>query len=122
MTGGDSLLIENLTADARIGVHSFEQKTPQKIALDLKLFLDLSASAKSDQLSDALDYVTVSQALKSHIQQSRFGLIEALAESCTQLLLNQFPIAQVRLSLRKPGALPGDPVVGVTITRCRDDR
>ncbi len=118
----DTLFIENLTVDARIGVHPFEQETPQQIRLDLALSLDLSASAASDQLSDALDYVTVSDSVKAHIQQSHFGLIEALAESCAQLLLSQFPIEEVCLSLRKPGALPGEAVVGVTITRGNDGR
>ncbi len=117
----DTLLIQNLSMDALIGVHEFEQRTPQNIELDLALNLDLSASAASDQLTDALDYVAVSETLRAHVKGSRYALIEALAESCTQLLLHTFPIDQVRLTLRKPGALPGDPVVGLMITRSRQN-
>ncbi len=115
----DILLIENLTVDALVGVHPHEKRIRQQLRLDLELELDMAAAAASDELTDALDYVSVCDHLRDHIRQSRRQLIEALAQSCAQTLLKHYPITAVTLTLRKPGALAGTPVVGVKLRRER---
>lgn len=113
----DRLTISQLTFDALIGVHAHEQRVPQQITVDLELIMDLSRPAASDQLADALDYVSVADHLARHIAQSRFRLIEALADSCARQLLTHFPVESVHIIVRKPGALPGRAVVAVDIWR-----
>lgn len=115
----DTLLIENLTVDALVGVHPHEKRIRQQLRLDLALEVDMTSAAATDELADALDYVSVCDHLRDHIRQSRRQLIESLAESCAQTLLENYPIAVISLTLRKPGALAGTPVVGVAIRRER---
>lgn len=113
----DQLLIENLLLEALVGVHPHEKRIHQRIRLDLELTVDAARAAATDRLADALDYVAVRERLAMCVADSRFALIETLAEHCAQVLLDQFPIRAVTLTIRKPAALPGATVVGVKITR-----
>jgi 7,8-dihydroneopterin aldolase/epimerase/oxygenase len=55
------------------------------------------------------------------VEESKFHLVETLAEHIAMLLLEDFGIAWVRLSLSKPGAIRSSRDVGVTLERDRDD-
>jgi dihydroneopterin aldolase len=49
--------------------------------------------------------------------ESRFQLLEALAEHLATLLLAEFSIAGLRLTITKPGAVEAADGVGVAISR-----
>jgi dihydroneopterin aldolase len=44
-------------------------------------------------------------------------LVEALAEHCCQLILNEFDVPWVKMKVSKPGRLPGVKALGVAIER-----
>ena len=55
------------------------------------------------------------------VEESKFHLVETLAERIAMLLLEDFGIAWVHISLSKPGAVRSSRDVGVTIERTRSD-
>jgi 7,8-dihydroneopterin aldolase/epimerase/oxygenase len=54
------------------------------------------------------------------VEESSFHLVETLAEHVAMLLLEDFGVAWVRISLSKPGAIRSSRDVGVVVERDRN--
>jgi len=89
------------------------------VILDLEMGTDVATAAASERIEDAVDYKAVSKRLIQFIEQSQFQLVEALAERCAAIVLDEFPVRRLRLKLSKPGAVRGSSAVGVIIERSR---
>lgn len=113
----DTVFIKGLRADAVIGVHAWEREIRQTLVLDLELGWDNRPAAAGDDLGRALDYAAVSSRILEHVTSSRCLLIETLAEQLAALLIEEFGLSWLRLSLAKPGAVPEADAVGVVIER-----
>ena len=113
----DLVFIEDLRIQTVIGVFDWEREITQTISLDLKMAYDISKAAESDKISDTLDYKAVSKRLIQFVESSEFQLVEALAEHCANIVLEEFPVTWLRLKLSKPGAVRGSSAVGVIIER-----
>ena len=117
----DRIFIENLTVETVIGIFDWEREIRQAVSLDLEMDFDIRAAARSDSIADTLDYKAVSKRLIQFIEQSQFQLVEALAERCAAIVLDEYPVSRLTLRLRKPGAVRGSSAVGVIIERGRGD-
>jgi len=113
----DLVFIEDLRIQTVIGVFDWEREITQTISLDLQMAFDISAAAASDDIVDTLDYKSVSKRLIQFVEGSEFQLVEALAEHCATIVLEEFPVSWVHLKLSKPGAVRGSSAVGVIIER-----
>jgi len=113
----DRVFIEDLRIQTVIGVFDWEREITQTISLDLQMAFDISRAAKSDDIVDTLDYKAVSKRLIQFVESSEFQLVEALAEHCASIVLEEFPVTSLRLKLSKPGAVRGSSAVGVIIER-----
>jgi len=116
----DKVFIEGLEVEAVIGIHDWERRIRQALVLDVELGFDNRIPAESDSLDDTLDYEAIGNRLREYMAQSSCGLVERLAEQCANLLFLEFGVAEVRLKLRKLGALKGARSVGVEIVRVRE--
>jgi dihydroneopterin aldolase len=76
--------------------------------------------AASDDIANTLDYKAISKRLIEFVGNSSFGLVEALAENCCRIIIEEFDVAQVRLKLSKTGAVRGSKAVGVILERSRE--
>jgi dihydroneopterin aldolase len=54
------------------------------------------------------------------VEESQFQLVETLAERIAGLVLAEFSVAAVRVTVHKPGAIRNSRDVGVIIERSRD--
>ena len=113
----DIVFIQGLRIAGLIGVYAHERTARRPLVFDIEMRFDTRAAAASDQLADALDYHAVSMRLVEFAGESRFQLVETLAERCAALLLGEFGATGVRLKLAKPGAFEGADTVGVVIER-----
>ena len=120
MQGTDRVLIEGLEVRTVIGIYDWEREIRQTVRLDLEMAWDIRPAAASDDIADALDYKAVAKRLIAFIETSKFGLIEALAERCAQIVLDEFGVPWLRLKLSKPGAVRGSENVAVQIERVRE--
>src|SRR5271154_50945 len=111
----DSVFIEDLRIETVIGIYDWERKIRQVVALDLQMAFDNRRPAASDRIEDTLDYKAVSKRLIAFVESSSFQLVETLAERCAEIVLNEFAVAWLRLTLAKPGAVRGSKSVGVVI-------
>jgi 7,8-dihydroneopterin aldolase/epimerase/oxygenase len=117
----DRVLIRGLEVQAVIGVHGWERLAPRPLRLDLDLGTDIRAAAASDHLRDAVDYHAVCEAITAFARGTQPQLLEAFAERLARLLFERYPLLWLRLTLHKPGAVPGTQSVGVEIERRRED-
>ena len=113
----DIVFIEDLRIQTVIGVYDWEREITQTVSLDLKMAFDIRRAAQSDAIADTLDYKAVAKRLIQFVEASEFQLVEALAEHCARIVLEEFPVDWVRLKLSKPGAVRGSSAVGVVIER-----
>ncbi|MBW3567813.1 MAG: dihydroneopterin aldolase [Proteobacteria bacterium] len=115
----DTVFVRDLRVRALVGIFEWERRIRQELRIDLEMDFDIRKAAGSDRIEDALDYKAVSQRVKAHIEASSFQLVEALAESIATLVLKEFPVAGVKLTLNKTGAVRDARDVGVIIERKR---
>lgn len=113
----DIVFIRGLTIETIVGVHEWERHTPRPVVLDLEMASDVARGAASDRIADALDYDAVTRRLTRFVGESRFELIETLAEGCAAILREELGVPWVRLVLHKPGAVGAGVDVGVVIER-----
>ena len=113
----DIVFLRELRADAVIGVFDWERRVRQVLSLDLELAVDCRAAAAHDSLEGTLDYQAIAQRVIEFVGQSDCHLIETLAERTAALLLAEFPVRWLRLTLSKPAALREARAVGVVIER-----
>ncbi len=113
----DTIFLRGLKIDTVIGIFDWERSIRQPVVLDLEMGADISKAAASDAIDDTLDYKAVAKRLIEFVGNSEFQLVETLAEKSAQLVLNEFHVPWLRLTLNKKGAVRGAQDVGVVIER-----
>jgi dihydroneopterin aldolase len=117
----DKIFLQALTTETVIGIFDWEREVKQTIAIDLEMSADIRRAARSDSIDDTLNYKAVAKRVLAFVQDSRFQLVETLAERVAGLILTEFPVEWVRVTLHKPGAIRHSKDVGVMIERSRAD-
>jgi 7,8-dihydroneopterin aldolase/epimerase/oxygenase len=118
---GDRIFLRGLTAECIIGFIEWERRVKQTVVIDLELPVDCRRASVSDDVADTVDYKRVAKRVLAYIEASEFKLVETLAHRLALLLLEEFGLEWVRISLNKPGAIRGSRDVGVVIERSRAD-
>jgi len=115
----DRLVIERLEFEGFVGIDESERTTPQPLAADLELFLDLSKAISTDNLENTVDYAAVAKKIVATAQQEQFCLIETLGERLAEVILEDSNISEVHLWVRKLRPPIKNPVgsVGARIAR-----
>ncbi|HEU4449408.1 MAG TPA: dihydroneopterin aldolase [Gaiellaceae bacterium] len=98
-----------------------EQRAGQRFFFDVRLVVH-DAGIRSDQLADTVDYTAVAACIRKVNDARRFNLIEALAAAVADELLARFPVASVRVRVRKPEVRLADPVAFTAATVERPPR
>ena len=117
----DIVFIRDLRIQTVIGIYDWEREIKQTVIFDLEMGADIARAAASDAIEDTLNYKAVTKRLIEYVEGSEFQLVETLAERCAAILLEEFDVPWVRLSLNKIGAVSAARDVGVTIERGRLD-
>ena len=113
----DIIFLRDLRIETVIGIYDWEREIKQTVVLDLEMGADIRRAAASDAIEDTLDYKAVAKRLIDFVGASEFGLVETLAERCAEIILDEFDVPWVRLTLNKQGAVSGARDVGVIIER-----
>jgi len=117
----DRIFLRGLTAECIIGFIEWERRVKQTVVVDLELPVDCRRASISDDVADTVDYKRVAKRVLAYIEASEFKLVETLAHRLAMLLLEEFGLEWVRISLNKPGAIRSSRDVGVILERSRAD-
>lgn len=115
----DIIFIRDLRIDTVIGIYDWERAIKQTIHLDLEMGTDIARAAATDHIDDTLNYKAVSKRVIAFVEESSFQLVETLAERVVELVLSEFDVPWMRLTLNKGGAVRGAKGVGVIIERSK---
>lgn len=108
-----------------VGLYEDEQRTPQALAVELGMGLDLDAAAGGD-LSHSVHYVAALDQVQFIAQEGRWRLLESLAAAILRHLLRapapgeaRAAIERVKVRVSKPGYLKGRAIPTVELVRER---
>jgi dihydroneopterin aldolase len=113
----DTVFINDLRIETIIGIYDWERKVQQTISLDLEMGTDIRKSAETDTIEDTLNYKAVAKRLIAFVGDSEYQLVETLAEKIAEIVLSEFDVPWLKLTVHKPGAVRGSRDVGVIIER-----
>jgi dihydroneopterin aldolase len=117
----DRILLHGLTTDCIIGFIDWERRVPQTVVIDLELPCDCTHAAATDSVADTVDYKVIAKRVLAWVASSEFHLIETLAHRLALMLLQEFPLAWIRIRVGKPGAIRHSKDVAVSVERTRAD-
>src|SRR5687768_16034736 len=118
---GDRIFLHGLQVECIIGFIEWERRIKQTIVLDIELPVDCARAAETDEVANTVDYKRVAKRIIAFVEASEFKLVETLAHRAVMIVLEEFQLAWVRLSVIKPGSIRGSRYVGVSIQRtCAD--
>ncbi|MDH4022681.1 MAG: dihydroneopterin aldolase [Gammaproteobacteria bacterium] len=113
----DTIFLRDLRVRTIVGIWDWERRLPQVVSIDLDMATDIRRAAGSDDIGDTLDYKGVTNRIRSFVAESRFQLIETMAEQIAAIIIDEFKVPWVRVVVHKPRAIRDSQDVGVAIER-----
>ena len=117
----DKIFIHALKTETIVGIFDWERQVKQTVIMDIELSADIAKAARSDSIDDTLNYKGVAKRVLAFVDESSFHLVETLAQHVAMLILEEFGVQWVNVTLSKPGAIRGSRDVGVMLERTRQD-
>jgi dihydroneopterin aldolase len=113
----NTIFVNELRVETRIGVYAWEQHLPQPLLIDLELALPSAKAFTSDDFGDALDYAAVVRRVQAFAANHPHKLLERFAEALAELLRAEFGSPWVRIRVAKLAPVAGVKRLGVIIER-----
>ena len=113
----DIVYIRDLEIDTVIGIYDWERKITQTIRIDLEMGTDIRRAAETDAIEDTLNYKAVAKRIIRYVEETQPELVETMAENVAAIVMNEFDVPWLRLTLGKPGAVRRSREVGIVIER-----
>jgi dihydroneopterin aldolase len=98
----DRIEITGLRVFGCHGVFDWEQEQGQDFTVDAMLEMNLRPAGRSDDLGETVDYGVLAERLAREVEDTRFSLIEALAEHLAGVLLEDERVAAAEVRIGKP--------------------
>ena len=110
-----TIFLRDFEVIASIGIHTFERQNPQRIIIDVELFLaeDAAGGTGEDRIETVLDYDFLRERIREIVGGRHFNLQETLCAELLDLCLARGEVAGARVSTRKPDVYPDCDSVGV---------
>jgi 7,8-dihydroneopterin aldolase/epimerase/oxygenase len=113
----DIISIKNLEISSTIGCYEWEKQVAQKFNLDLDYALADPVKNSDDQLNSQYDYAFIAQAIAKFLSKQPNHLLESIAASIADFMLNSLKLPWVRVTVRKPYCVPNAKDVSICIER-----
>ena len=117
------LFLRDFELPVHIGVHDFEQGSPQRLRFNVDLYVALADSTpQGDRISEVVDYDFVRQRITERVQRGHVQLQETLADDVLQLMLAHPGVRAACVSTEKPDVYPDCAAVGVEVFGLKEAR
>jgi dihydroneopterin aldolase len=100
----DELALVGLECWGHHGVFEHERRDGQTFLVDLRLGIDATSAAATDDLSRTVDYGSLAMAVKAAVEKDPVDLIETLAQRIADVCLADARVEWVRVTVHKPDA------------------
>ena len=112
----DRIILSGMVFYGYHGVSTEERTQGQRFIVDLEVEADTRRAGTSDDISDAINYAAVHQAVKEVVEGPPKRLLEAVAEEVAQRVLSLFSGDAVRVRVTKPSPpIPGAVMNGMSV-------
>lgn len=110
----DWIELNGLEVDCIVGVLDVEQRTPQKLIIDVQVAFGAEPSARSADVAQTIDYAVLADHITRLAQCGRWRLLESLSMAIARYCLAppcpaeaRAHVESVSVRIRKPNILPG---------------
>lgn len=97
--------IKNLRMRTIIGVDQWERKDKQDVIINVEIEYDGTEAAKTDDINYAIDYKLISKKIIQEVTQSKFYLLDRLADHILKSIMIDKRIKRAVVEVDKPHAL-----------------
>ncbi len=112
----DLLELTGLRAFAHHGVFDYERENGQEFVVDVKVMLDLSEAAGSDDLEMTIHYGVLAEQVVAAIESSPVDLIETVAQRIVDVVFTYEAAQFTMVTVHKPNAPITVPFADVSVT------
>lgn len=116
----DTIALTGLRARGHHGVYDFERERGQDFVVDVRLELDLSVPARSDEVTDTVHYGELADRLVEIVGGEPVNLIETLADRLVRACLADPRVDAATVTVHKPQAPITHEFADVAVTVRRD--
>ena len=97
--------IKNLRLRAIIGAKESERKNKQDVIINVSIDADPRQAIETDNIDEAFNYRTMTKNIIAVVENSRFHLLEKLADSVLSTVMEDGRVKSATVEIDKPGAL-----------------
>ena len=116
------IFLRNIEINMNIGVHDFEKHAPQRVIVNVDLYVSLEKTTpKDDELAEVVDYDFVRNSIVQIISQGHIQLQETLCDEIIKRMLQHPLVMAVRISTEKPDVYEDCQGVGVEVYATRQE-
>jgi dihydroneopterin aldolase len=99
-----------------IGVHDFEKQGPQRVVINVDLYVPMAASTPTnDALDEVVDYDFIRREIAERVSRGHIQLQETLCDDVLARLLAHPGVRAARVSTEKPDVYPDCDAVGCEV-------
>ncbi|MGB3713023.1 MAG: dihydroneopterin aldolase, partial [Candidatus Promineifilaceae bacterium] len=91
----DKIIIKDLLLRGIIGINDDERVNKQDILINLVMYANTRPAAASDDISDAVNYRTITKRIIAHLEESSDFLVEKLVEDIARFILLDYNVQRV---------------------------
>jgi dihydroneopterin aldolase len=117
----DRIFLRGLAIQTTIGFIDWERHVKQTVVIDMEIPVDCELAARNDDVVNTVNYKSMAKRTIAFVEAAEFKLVETLAHRLAMLLLAEFDVAWIKLTVNKPGAIRGSRDVGITLERHRSN-
>ena len=109
------IMLQDFDTAVDIGFHAFEIGTPQRLRINVEVWLDERRFPTSDRVDAAWDYDALRTGILALVAGRRFNLQETVCRAVYDMVAARHGVTGLRVSTRKPDIYPDCAAVGVEL-------
>lgn len=109
------ILLQDFDLPVDIGFHDFEIGAPQRLRINIEIWLDRTFFPSCDTVAAAWDYDVLRGAVRDLVEGRRFNLQETVAHEIYEMIAARQGVTALRVSTAKPDIYPDCKAVGVEL-------
>ena len=110
------IFVREVMLEARIGIHPSERAAPQRVVLNVDLFVPLALSTPiDDRIDEVVDYDFIRTIIRQRVERDHINLQETLVDDLARTLLAHPAVRAVRVASEKTEVYEDVEAVGVEV-------
>jgi 7,8-dihydroneopterin aldolase/epimerase/oxygenase len=115
------LFLHDFAVPVPMGVHDFEKLAPQRVLINVELYVPLAQSTpQRDRIDEVLDYDFIRESVQQRVALGHIELQETLCDDLLKMMLAHPLVYAARVSTQKPDVYPDCASVGCEVFAIKD--